>query len=113
MIHPTSIQAAIAALRGPYQPSDLVGVNETVVRIARLEGEFPWHRHEEDELFLCWDGEFRIELEDNRSVDMHRGDLYVIPAGVEHRPVADTIAHCLLIEKPETVQYGNTEDNGG
>jgi mannose-6-phosphate isomerase-like protein (cupin superfamily) len=104
---PTSIPEAIAALPGPYQPADLVNVNDAIVRVARLDGEFPWHRHDEDELFLCWDGEFRIELEGGISIGMKRGDVYVIAAGVEHRPVADSVAHCLLLEKPETLQYGN------
>lgn len=99
--------ATASALPGPWQPVDLAVVNDAVVRIARLEGEFPWHRHAEDELFLCWDGEFRIELADRDPVDLHRGDLFVVPAGVEHRPVAAASAHALLLERPETRQYGN------
>ena len=103
----TTISDAIHSLPGPYQPADLVTVNDAILRVARLEGEFPWHHHEEDELFLCWDGEFRIEMEGRDSVTMRPGDVFVIPAGVEHRPVAESTAHCLLLEKPETRQYGN------
>jgi mannose-6-phosphate isomerase-like protein (cupin superfamily) len=102
-----SIAAAIAALKGPWQPLDLAVANDAVVRLARLEGEFPWHRHEEDELFLCWDGEFRIEMEDAEPVVMQPGDVFVVPAGVEHRPVAEQAAHAVLLEKSETLQYGN------
>jgi quercetin dioxygenase-like cupin family protein len=72
-----------------------------------LEGEFPWHHHDEDELFLCWDGSFRIELRDRDEVELRAGELLVVPAGVEHRPVADDVAHALMLEKPETEQYGN------
>ena len=111
-ISPASIQATIEALPGPYQPADLVTANDAIVRVARLDGEFRWHHHDEDELFLCWDGEFRIELAGGDTIQMTRGDVFVIPAGVEHRPVADSVAHCLLIEKPDTLQYGNQAQDG-
>jgi len=104
---PVSIQQAIDSLSGPWQPVDLASANDAVVRIARLQGEFPWHTHEEDELFLCWDGSFRIELEGAPTVELQPGSLYVVPHGVRHRPVADQSAHALLLEKPETKQYGD------
>ena len=106
-MEPTSIAAEIRALPGPWQPKDLVTVNDAIVRVARLEGEFPWHRHEEDELFLCWDGSFRIEFEDSEPAELTAGDLFVVPKGTRHRPVAERTAHTLLLERPETEQYGN------
>jgi hypothetical protein len=55
---PVSIDAIASALSGPWQPAELAVVNDTVLRVARLDGEFPWHVHEEDEpsdrLQLCW-----------------------------------------------------------
>lgn len=102
-----SILDALAALPGPWQPADVVSVNDAIVRVARLEGEFPWHVHEEDELFLCWDGEFVIELEGTDAVQLNRGSIFVVPKGVRHRPVAHTTAHVVLLERPETKQYGN------
>ena len=102
-----SIPALIAALPGPWQPVDVTTVNDAVVRLARLEGTFPWHHHDEDELFLCWDGSFRIELDGRVPVTLGAGEVFVVPNGVEHRPVAASVAHALMLERPETAQYGN------
>lgn len=103
-----SIPDAIANLPGPFQQHNLAMVNDsTVVRLARLDGEFPWHHHDEDELFLCWDGTFRLELEDREPVQLRAGELFVVPRGLRHRPVADEPAHVLLVEHPDTKQYGS------
>jgi quercetin dioxygenase-like cupin family protein len=104
---PVSLDEVLPALPGPWQPRDLVQVNEAIVRVARLEGGFPWHHHDEDELFLCWDGRFRIELEGQAPVELRRGDLFVVPRGMRHRPVADEVSHAVMLERPETRQYGN------
>ncbi len=104
---PVSVNNVISGLPGPWQPADLAQANDTVVKVARLHGEFPWHHHDEDELFLCWDGTFRIEMEGRPAVTLNAGELFVVPAGVEHRPVAAEPAHAVLLERPETLQYGN------
>jgi quercetin dioxygenase-like cupin family protein len=104
---PVSIPNAATLLPGPWQPQDLATVNGAVVRITRLHGEFPWHRHDEDEMFLCWDGRFRIEMEGLEPVTLRAGDLFVVRRGTAHRPVADEVAHALLLERPDTKQYGN------
>jgi mannose-6-phosphate isomerase-like protein (cupin superfamily) len=102
-----SLHQAIDSLAGPWLPLDLAMVNDAVVRIARLEGEFPWHEHDEDEMFLCLDGAFRIERENAPAIALAAGELFVVPKGTRHRPVADSRAHALLLERPKTKQYGD------
>jgi mannose-6-phosphate isomerase-like protein (cupin superfamily) len=102
-----SLAELIAGLEGPWQPVDVVEANDAIVRLARFEGEFPWHHHDEDELFLCWDGSFRVEMEGRDPVTLRAGELFVVPRGMEHRPVAEERAHGLMLERPETKQYGN------
>lgn len=103
-----SIDEVVAQIGEPFKPRDLVTANDAVVRIARLDGDFPWHHHDEDELFLCWSGTFRIEHGDGESTELNAGDLFVVSAGTEHRPVADSgPAYALMLERPETKQYGN------
>jgi mannose-6-phosphate isomerase-like protein (cupin superfamily) len=102
-----SIPEAARGLELPFEPRDLVTVNDAIVRIAAIDGEFAWHHHDEDELFLCWEGAFRIETQDGDPVELAAGDIYVVPRGIEHRPIAERRAVILMLERPETLQYGN------
>lgn len=102
-----SIPEVARGLELPFEPRDLVTVNDAIVRIAAIDGEFSWHHHDEDELFLCWEGGLRIELQDRDAVELAAGDIVVVPRGIEHRPVAERRAVVLLLERPETLQYGN------
>jgi mannose-6-phosphate isomerase-like protein (cupin superfamily) len=104
---PISINDAARRLERPFEPADLVTVNDAIVRIAAIEGEFPWHHHDEDEQILCWEGAFRIELEDRDPVELAAGEILVVPRGVEHHPVAEQRAVVLMLERPETLQFGN------
>jgi mannose-6-phosphate isomerase-like protein (cupin superfamily) len=101
------LEQMVSAITEPWHPVDVVLANETAVRMAMLLGEYPWHHHEEDELFLCWRGSFRIELAGREPVALSTGQMFVVPRGLEHRPVAEREAWTLLLERPETRQYGN------
>jgi quercetin dioxygenase-like cupin family protein len=102
-----SIPDAVANLPGPWKPKDLVAVNDAVVRVSRLEGEYDWHEHRDEELFLCWDGTFRIDVEDGESIQLNPGDLVVVPAKARHRVVAPMTAHTVLVERPQTKARGD------
>lgn len=95
-------------LGDPWRPIVVDEANGFQLKVVKLHGEFPWHVHEqEDELFLCHQGRFRIELADGAPVTLSAGDTYVVPAGQRHRPVAPEPAVALLLEKAETKQYGD------
>lgn len=90
-----------------WSPKVVARLNDYEVKV---KGEFVWHTHEEtDELFLVLDGELTIQLRDG-DVVLRPGQLYVIPRGVEHCPIADREAHAVLIEPIGVV---NTGDAGG
>lgn len=88
----------------------LVGeLNENYIKLAKGKGELDWHTHDnEDEFFLVVSGHLDIHMRD-RVVSLDPGELFVVPKGVEHRPVAETGAEILLIEPKETLHTGTTQ----
>ena len=91
-----------------WSPRIVAELNGQHVKLAKLLGEFVWHQHdEEDELFLVVAGELDIELRD-RTLTLGPGECFVVPRGVEHRPVAREEAHVLLFEPASTVNTGTT-----
>jgi len=93
-----------------WDPKIAAELNENYVKLAKVRGEFVWHRHEaEDELFLVVRGRLAIDLRD-RTLELNEGDLCVIPRGVEHRPRADEEAQILMIEPKSTLNTGDVRD---
>ena len=91
-------------------PKIIARVNDYDVRISRLNNEFVWHSHPEtDELFWVHKGVLRMELRSG-DVILKAGDMFVVPKGVEHRPVAEGECEVLLFEPSQTM---NTGDAGG
>ena len=102
-----SIPVVAAATARPFEPRDIATLNDAIVRLAVIDGETPWHHHRDDELFLCWEGRFRIEIDRGKAVDMRAGDLFVVRRGVEHKAAADERAVTILVEAPETKRFGD------
>jgi mannose-6-phosphate isomerase-like protein (cupin superfamily) len=97
-------------LDAPYRPGVVGFINDYKLQIAKAEGPFVWHKHDDtDDFFLVVEGRLTIHLRD-RDVELEAGELFVVPRGVEHCPDADEEAHVLLIEPKGTV---NTGDAGG
>ena len=95
-----------------WAPRLAAAPNDHTVKLARIEGAFVWHSHpDSDELFLVRDGRVRIELRDREDVTLESEQLFVVPAGVEHRPVADGEAEILLFEAEDVVNTGDADSD--
>ena len=94
-----------------YWSPRIVGeLNDSHVKLAKLQGEFVWHQHEnEDELFLVVKGKLLIKLRD-RDVWLNEGEFVIIPKGVEHCPVAEQEVHVLLLEPKSTLNTGDLQN---
>jgi mannose-6-phosphate isomerase-like protein (cupin superfamily) len=94
----------------PWSPKIVAELNDTHVKVVKLDGEFVWHHHDdEDELFWVVSGRLRMELRDG-DVILEPGELIVVPRGVEHRPVAEGETHVVLIEPKTTLNTGNVRN---
>ncbi|MEP0521196.1 MAG: cupin domain-containing protein [Hyphomicrobiales bacterium] len=92
-----------------WSPRTVSEFNGHDVMVVKVKGEFNWHSHEDtDDFFLVLSGSVRIEMKEG-DVTLNAGEMYVVPKGVEHRPVADEEAHLLLIEPTGTPNTGDKE----
>lgn len=101
---------AFASFDEQWSPRLAGELNGQAVKLAKARTEFVWHHHESaDELFLVISGELVIELRDESDIVLQEGEFVIVPAGVEHRPVATTEAEILLFEPSETRNTGNVD----
>jgi mannose-6-phosphate isomerase-like protein (cupin superfamily) len=93
-----------------WSPKIAGAVNDCHIKLAKLQGEFVWHHHdEEDELFLVVKGSLLMQLRDG-DIRLDEGEFLIVPRGVEHRPVADDETWILLVEPAGTLNTGNVHD---
>ena len=88
-----------------WTPKIIGELNENNILLAKAKGEFVWHTHEEDEMFVVIKGKLVIKLRD-RDVRLSEGELFVVPKGVEHCPLAEEEVHIMLIEPKVTKHTG-------
>lgn len=101
---PTDIAASLTEL---WSPRVIDEFDDTYVKVAKIHGTFGWHHHaEEDELFYLLRGQLRIEMHTG-AVELSAGQMFVVPKGVEHNPVAAEECLIMLIEKKTTLHTGN------
>ena len=100
MIKNLNIKNIMNKISGKHcQPIDVAIVNNQVVRMSYVDGEFHWHKHaNEDELFYVLKGEIIIQLKDQPNIDLNEGEMVVIPKGIQHCPKSSEPAYVLLFE---------------
>jgi len=110
-IVPVNLTQKFSLFSEYWRPKVAAQLNGQEVKLVKFKGEFVWHHHDEqDEMFLVWKGRFRVEFRD-RTVELHAGELLVVPRGIEHRTAADEEVEVVLFEPAETRNTGNISDD--
>lgn len=104
-----SPKAVVAALSELWSPRVVGEIDDVYVKVAKVKGSLAWHSHEdEDELFFILKGHLRIEMEGG-PVELAEGQMFIVPKGVRHNPVAENECHILLIERKTTQHTGDVK----
>jgi mannose-6-phosphate isomerase-like protein (cupin superfamily) len=105
---PVNPRSEAASLDDLWSPCVIAEIEESYVKVARVQGTLCWHAHDdEDELFFVLGGRLRIEME-AETVELGAGDLFVVPKGVRHNPVAEEECLLMLVERKGTLHTGST-----
>ena len=101
-----SPQHSASQLTEFWSPRVIGEIDDSYIKVAKIHGELAWHSHEnEDDLFFVLKGQLRIELKDN-SIELKEGEMFIVPKGVLHNPVAQEECHIMLIERKSTLHTG-------
>jgi len=105
-----SIPEKLSLFSDYWNPRIVGELNGQQVKLAKLKGEFIWHKHDnEDELFYVLEGTLKIEFRDSIIV-LKPNELIIVPKGIEHRPVAEKEVSVMLFEPKATINTGNISD---
>ena len=105
-----NLDAKFSQFSEHWSPKIIAQMNDDHFKLVKFQGEFVWHDHQDtDEAFIVLDGEMVIHFRDG-DVSVKKGELFVVPKGVEHKTSARTECRAMLVEAAGTV---NTGDAGG
>ena len=105
--YPIRLQDKLSNFSEQWSPKIIARMNDYHFKVAKVQGEFVWHDHPEtDEVFLVLSGRLKIQFRDGEVV-ISEGEMFVVPKGVEHKPVAERECHILLVEPAGTVNTGS------
>lgn len=100
-----NIETAFSTLDELCSPRVLSEVNNHYVKVAKVKGKLPLHKHKSDELFIIQKGEMIIEVE-GEFFDLKEGDVFLVQKGKLHRPIAQNECHCILVEQKDLLHTG-------
>ena len=104
---PINFQEKLAKFSEHWSPKIIAQMNDYHFKIVKVQGQFVWHDHPEtDEVFIVLKGQLEIQFR-QESIFLHEGEMFVVPKGVEHKPVAEQECHILLVEPAGTVNTGD------
>ena len=107
---PVNLKEKLSKFSEHWTPKIVAQMNDYHFKLAKVQGEFIWHDHPEtDEVFLVVKGQLEIHIRDGK-VTLNEGEMFVVPKGVKHKPVAEQECHILLIEPVGTVNTGDVVD---
>ncbi len=93
-----------------WSPKIVSELNGHQVKLVKFQGEFVWHKHDvEDELFFVVKGSFIMELR-NKNIELNEGEFFIVPRGIEHKPVAEKEVWVMLFEPASTLNTGDVID---
>ncbi|MBX3037746.1 MAG: cupin domain-containing protein [Anaerolineales bacterium] len=108
---PINLQQKLNLFSEHWSPKIIAQLNDYHLKLAKVQGEFEWHNHSEtDEAFVIVKGQLTILFHDGE-VKLNEGEMFVVPKGVEHKPVAENECHIMLIEPAGTVNTGDAENS--
>jgi len=103
-----NLKQKLSMFEETWTPKIIGSLDGQLVKLAKLQGEFAWHRHsDEDELFLVLEGSLTIQMR-NREVHLNKGEMFIVEKGAEHNPVSRDGASVLLFEPATTKHTGET-----
>jgi len=102
---PSTPRAVAESLSELWSPRVIGELDDSYIKVAKVQGTFGWHNHQ-DELFLILAGKLRIEMEAG-FVELGEGQMFVVPKGVNHNPIAENECLVMLVERKSTLHTGN------
>ena len=105
-----NISQKLAQFNDHWNPKIVGELNNQHIKLAKIKGEFIWHRHEdEDEMFLVLEGTLKIAFRD-RTETIHENEIIIVPKGVEHKPIAEEEVSIMLFEPVTTINTGDLDN---